>query len=170
VQIKFINDAYGGSTDADRNLYVDSIAYDGITATNTTAWMPPNGTDSFTVGTGTPIATPPADFLTLRLSEDAWNGDAQFTLSLDGKQVTTPQSVTTLHSSGNWEYFSFAGNFGTGSHTLSVSFVNDAYGGTPSADRNLYVGSITNDGVSCNSGVTELTASSAASFTFTASR
>ena len=44
-------------------------------------------TDTFSIGGLTPIAASPADLLTLHLSEDAWNGNAQFTLSIDGKHI-----------------------------------------------------------------------------------
>jgi len=88
-----------------------------------------------------------ADTLILRLSEDAYQGDAQFAVLVDGKEIGGPISVTTLHSSGTFQNFTFNGDFGTGPHTVEVDFLNDAYGGTPSTDRNLYVGGITFDGV-----------------------
>jgi hypothetical protein len=39
----------------------------------------------------------------------------------------------------------FTGNFGSGPHDVGVSFVNDAWGGTPTTDRNLYVNSVSFD-------------------------
>jgi hypothetical protein len=38
------------------------------------------------------------------------------------------------------------GTFAAGSHTATVDFLNDAYGGSPSTDRNLYVAGATIDG------------------------
>ncbi len=38
------------------------------------------------------------------------------------------------------------GNFGNGAKTVSVDFVNDSYGGSAAADRNVYVESIVADG------------------------
>ena len=87
-----------------------------------------------------------ADTLTLHLSEDAFEGDAQFTVDVDGTQIAAPTSVTTLHSSGSFQDFTYTGDFGAGPHTVAVNFLNDAYGGTPGTDRNLYVGGITFDG------------------------
>jgi RHS repeat-associated protein len=94
-----------------------------------------------------------ADSLTLRLSEDAWSEDAQFQLSIDGTAIGTPTAVTTLHSSGTFQEFNFTGNWGPGSHTVTIAFVNDGCAWDASAnacfagqDRNLYVGSITYDG------------------------
>jgi hypothetical protein len=156
VQIQFINDAYGGSAATDRNLYVNSIAVNGTTQGGTTAAMSSNGTDSFNVGGSTPVGAAPADALTLHLSGDAWNGNAQFALTIDGKQVTTAQGVTASHSAGTWETISFAGSFGAGSHAVGVQFTNDAWGGTPTTDRNLYVNGIDVNGKHYGSGVTTM--------------
>ncbi len=93
-----------------------------------------------------PATTTPTDTLVLGLSEDAYQGDALFTVSVDGRQLGGAQSVTALHSSGQSEYFTFTGAFGPGTHTVAVSFLNDAYGGSASADRNLYIDSATLDG------------------------
>ena len=49
--------------------------------------------------------------------------------------------MQALHSAGTLQDFAFSG-FGPGSHDVGVTFLNDAYGGTASTDRNLYVGSI----------------------------
>ena len=139
VGIAFINDACGGTSATDRNLYVNSIGYDGTTYAGTTGALYSNTTSTFTVGGSTTTTTAPADLLTVTLSEDAYAGDAQFVLFLDGKQVTTAQSVTALNCNGDTQTFSFSGNFGAGSHTVGVQFTNDAYGGTSTTDRNMYV-------------------------------
>ncbi len=147
VGISFINDAYnGGCGGGDRNLYVNSISYDGSTYANTSASLYSNGTDIFSVGGSTSTVACPADVLTLNLSEDSYQGDAQFILFIDGKQVSTAQSVTTQNSSGGSQAFSFSGNFGAGCHTVGVQFTNDAYGGSCSTDRNLYVNSVVVNG------------------------
>lgn len=169
VTVDFINDAYGGSSSTDRNLYVNSIAYNGTTEAGTTASLYSDGAVSFTVGGATASASAPADTLTLNLSEDAWEGNAEFVLSIDGKQITTAQPVTTLHSSGNWEQFTFTGNFGAGSHTVGIAFVNDAYGGSPSTDRNLYVDGVTCNGTHYGSGVTTMLSNGTIDFTIATS-
>ena len=53
VGVTFINDAYGGTADTDRNLYVDSIDYDGQHYASATAALYSNGTVDFIVGTPT---------------------------------------------------------------------------------------------------------------------
>ena len=153
VQVSFINDANGGTSGTDRNLYVDSIAYDGVTYAGTSAALLSNGTDSFAVGGSTPTASGPADNLTLNLSEDALNGNAEFVLYIDGRAITTPQAVTALQDQNATQAFSFSGNLGAGTHTIGVGFVNDAYGGSPSEDRNLYINGITLNGSAVFSGV-----------------
>ena len=82
--------------------------------------------------------------LTLHLSEDAWNGNAKFQVAVDGKTLNQPTEVTALHSAGAVQDFAFS--VGAGAHDVAVSFLNDAYGGSGSADRNLYVQGIDYNG------------------------
>lgn len=88
-----------------------------------------------------------SDTLVIKLSEDAYKGDAQFTVQVDGKQLGGTFTATTLHSSGGSQAFAFAGDFGAGSHTVTVTFLNDLYAGTVSTDRNLYVNDVIYNGV-----------------------
>jgi len=92
----------------------------------------------------TPAATGTVT-LGLSLSEDAWQGDAQFQIAIDGQTIGNPQSVTALHANGASQDFSFSQALTAGTHDIAVSFLNDAYGGQPGTDRNLYV-----DGISVN--------------------
>jgi hypothetical protein len=78
----------------------------------------------------------------LHVSEDAWNGDAQFTVSVDGHQVGGVQTATASHADGQWQDIALAGNFDSGPHTVAVDFVNDSSGPAPGQDRNLYVQSV----------------------------
>jgi hypothetical protein len=147
--------------------------YDGQTAQNdaqagqpdsdpAAAEMLTNGTVTFgQVGVPTPLSFPTAgsdptagsnpatgpDALVLHLSEDAWNGDAKFTLDVDGTQIAGATGVTTAHGSGGFQDFTFGGDFGAGPHTIAIHFINDGWGGGSAAmDRNLYVGGIDFDG------------------------
>ena len=98
---------------------------------------------------GTQPSTAPAaiDTLVLHLSEDAWMGDAQFIVSINGSQLGAAQSVTALHGAGKTEDFTFTGQFGgPGLHDVAVTFLNDDWGGVPGTDRNLYVASVDLDG------------------------
>ena len=90
------------------------------------------------VGTG-------ADTLVLTLSEDAYQGDARFQLTVDGKAVGPAQSVTALHGKGQGEAFTFKGDW-SGAHRFGVTFTNDAWGGSAATDRNLYVDKVVLDG------------------------
>jgi hypothetical protein len=165
VAVNFLNDAYGGTADTDRNLYVGGITFDGANYAGETAQnnamngqpdadpnaaeMYVNGTTTFSDVAGAPPPPPPTgpDILVLHLSEDAWNGDAQFAVLVDGTRIGGPLSVTTAHSSGTFQDFTFNGGFGAGPHTIEVDFLNDAWGGTPDTDRKLYVEGITFNGI-----------------------
>jgi len=96
------------------------------------------------------MATPPAssnpDTLILNLSEDTYQGDAQFTVTIDGVPLGAAQTVTASHAAGAQQPFTSTGNWGVGPHSVSVKYLNDAYGGTAATDRNLYLTSANYDG------------------------
>ena len=149
VTVAFLNDAWGGTASTDRNLYVNDVTYDG-TDTKQSAALYSTGSQTFSVTDSTAI--PPvvtgggSDSLVVKVSEDYYLANAQFTVSVDGKQLGGTFTATTLHASGNSQTFAFAGDFGSGQHTVSVNFLNDAYAGTPATDRNLYVNDIVYNG------------------------
>lgn len=94
-----------------------------------------------------------ADTLTLQLSEDAYLGNADFIVKMDGTQIGGPTAVTALHSANATQTFSYAGNWGGGTHSVEIDFTNDAYGGSPSTDRNLYVNQVSYNGAGALSSV-----------------
>ncbi len=147
--VNFLNDAYGGTADTDRNLWLNSVQAGGVTyATETPLFN--NGLKTFdinlpggpvTIGTG-------RDVIGVHIAEDAYQGDAQFTIAVNGVQIGGVQTATTLHSSGQDQLFNVLGDFGIGPLSLTVNFLNDAYGGTSDTDRNLYVTRIERGGLS----------------------
>jgi hypothetical protein len=150
VTTTFLNDAWGGTASTDRNLFVNDVVYDGAD-TKQTASLYSNGAANFTVTdtTALPAAVTGtgSDSLVIKLSEDAYQGNAQFTVKMDGKQLGGTFTATALHSSGSSQAFGFAGDFGAGSHNVMVTFLNDAYGGTGTTDRNLFVNDVIYNGV-----------------------
>ncbi len=133
VGVQFINDAWGGTSTTDRNLYVGAVAFDGQASAAPAATLYTNSTAHFATA-----ASP----LVLQLSEDAYGGDAQFTVALDGQALGPAQSVTALHGSGAVQDFAFGAAMAAGTHDVAVSFLNDAWGGTAATDRNLYVSAV----------------------------
>ena len=80
------------------------------------------------------------DTITLRVSEDAYKGDAQMVVKVDGKQVgDSAYTVTASHAAGKTQDITLNGDFTTGTHKVEVAFINDFYEGSASADRNLYL-------------------------------
>ncbi len=159
LAMSFLNDAYGGTPATDRNLYLGGASYDGIAPRPASAVFDSAGTQHFTIpSAGDPESVPTTidggtfgsgpDTLVLTLSEDAFQGNAQARIAIDGHALTAqPITVTALRTAGQSETFTFDGNFGLGAHDLAVSFLNDAYGGTPTADRNLYLNGASYDGI-----------------------
>nr|WP_264185648.1 carbohydrate-binding domain-containing protein [Roseicella aerolata] len=147
VTVNFLNDAYGGSAATDRNLYLEGASLNGTAIPGASKSLLSNGpvdigfTKPFsqTIGSG-------ADSLVLNIAQDAWKGDAQYTVSVNGKQVGGIFTAVSLRSGDQDDILTIRGDFGPGTHKATVKFLNDAYGGSPAADRNLYVEGITYNG------------------------
>ena len=153
VTVSFLNDAWDGTAATDRNLHVDSITYNGKALAKGSADLLKNGPVdfAFTDGNVPSAPTPPpaagsavvktigtgADSLVLRVSQDAWQGNAQYSVLVDGQPVGGTLSAGALHGSGNEDTITIKGDWGAGDHKLTVRFLNDASG--PGGDRNLYV-------------------------------
>ncbi len=121
------------------------------------AWAKYFGADSGGTGPVTPTPPPPppppaptpakaTDTLVLHLSEDAWQGDAQCIISIDGKTIGGKVTVTAPHAQGKTQTVTLTGQWGPGAHDVGVQFINDAWGGTAATDRNLYVHKVVLDG------------------------
>lgn len=140
----FLNDAYDGYAGADRNLYIRNV-YSG--SVFNPVYLPFYSAGSQT----TSIVVPPRpvtvgagpDSIVLQVSEDAYQGDAQFTVGVDGAQVDGILTASALHSTGQMQVFNVLGTFGYGPHKLTVNFLNDLWDGSPDKDRNLYVDQVT---------------------------
>jgi len=174
LTINFLNDLYHGTPNTDRNLYVDGITYDGVAVPNGTAALLSAGPQDFAfTDTGTsfpPISTTIGsgpDTLVLKISQDAFQGSAQYTVSVDGNQIGGALTASALHASGQHDTVAVHGTFAPGSHSLTVSFLNDAYGGTPTTDRNLYVDSVTINGTGVPGATAALLSAGPRSFSFT---
>jgi hypothetical protein len=96
--------------------------------------------------TATPTPTSTSKGLVLRVAEDAFKGDAKFVVKVDGKQVGGTYTATALHDKGQSQAINLNTVLGKGTHSVAISFINDAYGGTHITDRNLYVEGATYDG------------------------
>jgi type VI protein secretion system component Hcp len=157
VSVEFLNDAYGGPGQ-DRNLYVEQVslngdvhlgsqvsAISGGAVNGTAAGLYNNGVVIFDLAKVAPPETGTGpDTLVFRISEDAYAGHAQYRVLVDGQQVGDTQMAGADHASGTSQDVTFHGTF-VSAHTVSVEFLNDAYGG-PSQDRNLYVEQVSLNG------------------------
>ncbi len=93
-----------------------------------------------------PVVALSNDVMVLHVSADSWNGSPQFVVSVDGKQQGGTQTATASHADGQTQNLTLSGAFGAGVHDVAVTFLNDAWGGTSTTDRNLYVDSIDDNG------------------------
>ena len=173
--VNFLNDAWGGTPETDRNLYVDLAYYNGEEVSAPAQALLVGGPASFAFTDDTPIPPPPVvatvgsgpDTLSLRVSQDAYQGDAQFTVSVDGQQVGGVLTASALRGDSAFGTVNVLGNWGAGPHAVTVDFLNDAWDGTSATDRNLYVDSASYNNVIVDGASLSLFQGGPASFGFT---
>lgn len=149
VGVQFLNDLYNGTPSTDRNLYVSNATYDGTAVAGATHASYRANTFQFGVNGATSLNESDGsgpDKLALKISEDAYLGDAEYTVSVDGKQIGDTHTAFASHAAGKSDVLMLQGNWAPGAHDLSVNFLNDAYAGTSSTDRNLYVNGLSLNG------------------------
>src|SRR6185437_4452562 len=129
----------------------------------------------------TPTTTPAAvtsgsgnDTLTLAMSEDPYQGDAQFTVVVDGTQVGGTFTTSAVAWQGQQQQFVLKGNWGSGTHAVKITFTNDAVTlnsdgyGIDALDRNLYINGVSYDGGTASGTPWELASNGAQTFNVTA--
>ncbi len=121
----------------------DSPSGDTPTNPNPTPTPTPTTGATIKVGAG-------SDTLVLKITQDAYQGDSQYSISVDGKQIGGTFTAKALHNSGQSDTLEIKGNWGVGNHTVSVQLLNDLYGGSADKDRNVYVESATYNGTAVN--------------------
>ena len=113
-----------------------------------------------TVGTG-------SDSVVLTVSEDAWQGHAQFTVSVDGKQVGGTLTAGAAQGSGQTDVITVKGDWAAGAHKVTVTFLNDTWGGTSTTDSNLHVTGMTYNGKAVAGGTADLMSNGPVDLAFT---
>ena len=113
-----------------------------------------------TIGSG-------SDSLVIKLSQDAWNGDAQYVVFVDGQRIGGALSAQSTRGSGLIDTLTVKGDWSAGQHKAEVRFINDAWGGTPSTDRNLFIEGASYDGADIAGAARDLLGPGSATFTFT---
>ncbi len=113
-----------------------------------------------TIGSG-------SDTLVLRISQDVYLASAQYTVSVDGKQIGGTLTAGASTASGQDDIITVKGDWAAGAHKVTVDFLNDAWGGTGATDRNLVVDSITYNGKAVAGGSGSLNINGPVDFAFT---
>jgi hypothetical protein len=132
----------GGATDTKSFMVNDTTVLPGTPVPQP---LPPTDPVPTNTGAVTKVGTG-SDTLTLKITQDAYQGDAQYAVYVDGKQIGATFTAKALHNSGVYDTLEIKGDWGVGNHTVSVKLLNDLYGGSATTDRNLYVESATYNG------------------------
>ncbi len=169
-------------------LVIANATINGTTIAGGSAVLSNVGSLGFTFTTPPgPAATPTTiggsgpDKLALSLSEDYFQGNAQFSVSVDGTKVGGTQTVTAINGNGQSQLFDVLGNF-AGTHTVSLTLLNpaaegagnaaiaagDPAGSAPGLLLDMRVGGATLDGTAiANSSFALYQGTATQSFTFT---
>jgi hypothetical protein len=148
VEVGFVNDLYGGSTSADRNLWLKTVKVGSDVLLNSETNLASNGSKAFVAPKhDNSPTTPPVEIgskVTVMAAGDVYKGAPHMVFRVDGKEVfSTDVSVT--HASGKWAEFTWTSKESLDGHKLDIAFTNDLYAGSPAADRNLWIKSIAVD-------------------------
>lgn len=168
LTVNFLNDLWGGTPDKDRNLYVEQISINGkvladaemkfsISGAHTYTFSKPVAAKTLDLGSG-------SDTITLKMSQDFWDGSAQYTLSVNGKQIGGTLTAGGIKAYGDTDTITLRGNWGD-TVNLTVNYLNDVWGGKAEWDRNLHIESISLNGVDTGTAAT-LKSTGAQHFTF----
>jgi hypothetical protein len=114
------------------------------------------------------VAGAGSDVLVLHVAQDAYQGNAQYSVRVDGQAFGETFVAGARHDAGLFDTLTLYGNWGTGSHDVEITLLNDAWGGTPNADRNLYVGTAIFNSVTIMDAARSIWDETSARFTFTA--
>ena len=143
ISVKFLNDLSATAPSiGDRNLFATQASINNVSISGSALSLWNTGSKSFSFQE----FALPSDKLILGISEDAWQGDAQYTVSVDGTQVGVVYTATVAHVAGSVSLQTINASWGKGAHTVGISFINYAYGGSGTTDRNLYINSASFDG------------------------
>ena len=109
-------------------LFLDGTTIDGAPVPNGSLTLSNNGSVGigFTEagGSSTAVIGSGSDTLALTTSERAADYGAQFTVSVDGQQVGGVQATSASSLAGQTQTLDVLGNFGAGSHAVSVNYLN----------------------------------------------
>ncbi|WP_291298706.1 carbohydrate-binding domain-containing protein [Elioraea sp.] len=163
VEVRFLNDAWGGTAATDRNLYVQGMSLNGQDLQGMSATLATTGGVLFAA---TKTVTPQnltfgsgSDTMVLKVAQDFWQGNAQYTIGVNGQQIGGVITAASVRANGQSDTITIKGNWGD-SVQLSVNFLNDGWGGSATADRNLHLNSVSINGI--DAGLTSVMGTSGA--------
>jgi hypothetical protein len=130
-----------GSVTVSCGTSTGAVAKSALTINTASPWgaITAPGAAALTVSTAAPAGPAAAGQLVLRMSETAYQGDAQFTLKVDGVTVAGTLTATADHANGMSQIFTVAGPYAPGPHTVAVAFTNSLNGAAAGQGRALHI-------------------------------
>src|SRR4051812_29973040 len=86
------------------------------------------------------------DLLAITFNQDAYGSEAARAETWVNGKLAGLSDIMALHATGQGQAVVFQGEWGTGPKNISIFFKNDAWGGGPDKDRNLWITGITYNG------------------------
>ena len=163
----------------DQNLVIGlfeglASASQSVNLSSYLSWMPTSDQqlikDLFALvneGTSVPAVTDlgsGAGTIDLYMAQTAGKANAQFTVSVDGKQVGGVQTVKASQGLGQEQLFELQGITGSGQHSVTVNFLNGS-GTAASPAPQLFLDAVAYNGVAVANASLSLTATGSKSFT-----
>ena len=145
----WLGGAPNGSTPSVVTTHIDNVVMSQWTGGGNTPTTPTTPTPTPEPEPGaTPVTTTigsGSDSLVLRISQDAYQGSAQYTVSVDGKQIGGTLTAGACMPPARTTPSPSRATGPPAATRSTVTFLNDLYGGSSATDRNLHV-----DGIAFN--------------------
>jgi len=162
------------TTDPDPELALLSASLNGAAISDVATQTTGSGTLSFDFTGALPAVPAPvtigqgSESIDLYVSEDAYQGNAEYTVLVNGVQVGGIHHAGAIHSLGQGQELILDGNFAAGgTYTVSLDFLNDLFNGTAATDRNFYLNVAKLNGATVAGSTLNLLGDGTQSFSFT---
>ncbi|MDN3564822.1 family 16 glycosylhydrolase, partial [Paeniroseomonas aquatica] len=166
---EWLGDAPDGTTPSVVTTHIDNVVMSQWTGTGPVPKPEPTPAPAPLVDTTPVVKTigSGSDALVLKITQDVYKVGAQYTVSVDGKQIGGTLTAGAAQGSGQTDVITVKGDWAAGAHKVTVTFLNDTWGGTSATDSNLHVTGMTYNGKAVAGGTADLMSNGPVDLAFT---